>query len=182
MQNLGNINGINVPVSVDDIKDRGAAVTGASIPGVALPGSDMQAVSSDQTALNKGWILNPVLDYLFVCGGLLWLLYGLTFTGISSAGSDPNSQAYAFVIYWGAILINDAHGPATLVRVFESKNTPTRVRYIVAAWAVILLVIGFAAVGSTMVAQAFVKITLLWGVQHYIAQTFGIVPHLLFKA
>ena len=85
------------------------------------------------------------------------------------------------ILFWGAILITEAHGPATLVRVFESKTTPKRVRYLVAAWACILVPIAIASMYSLAIAQVFTKITLLWAVQHYIAQTFGIVLIYCFK-
>ncbi|MBS1995310.1 MAG: hypothetical protein JSS86_03325 [Cyanobacteria bacterium SZAS LIN-2] len=154
MQNLGNISGIDASGPVDN--ERGSA-------------------ASASTDTHKGWVLSPLLDYLFVSGGLVWLLYAVTFFGITSIGADPASKLYGSILYWGAFLITDAHGPATLVRVFESKTTPKKVRYLVAAWAAILFAVACVSVSHKDVTQAFVKITLLWVVQHYIAQTFGVV-------
>jgi len=163
MQNLGNISGINASNPADNNSDRGAAV----------PQADSNKAAR--------WVLSPLLDYLFVSGGLVWLLYAVTFLGITSIGSDPASKFYGSILYWGAFLITDAHGPATLVRVFESKTTPKKVRYLVAAWALILFGVACVSVTNKEVAQTFVKITLLWVVQHYIAQTFGVVLIYCFK-
>ena len=162
MQNLGNIS------SIGDSADSNAGV-------------DVAAKPELQIQAKKGWILNPLLDYLFVSGGLMWLLYAVTFAGVSATGADPKSQFYGSILFWGALLITDAHGPATLVRVFGSKTTPGKVRFLVAAWAVVLLVVSYFSVSQEIVAQFFVKITLLWVVQHYIAQTFGVVLIYCFK-
>ena len=147
MQNLGNINGINAPKSVESIKDLSAAA----------PVKTKAAAAGDRAEANKGWILNPVLDYLFVCGGLMWLLYGVTFLGLSSTGADPGSVFYSSILYLSAFLITDAHGPATLVRVFESKTTPKKVRYIVAAWAAILLAVSFVSVMASFQLAASIR-------------------------
>ncbi|MBU6455709.1 MAG: hypothetical protein KGS72_28320 [Cyanobacteria bacterium REEB67] len=168
MQNLGHISAIGDSQPVDNNADRSS-------------NAPAYASAEPSITIKKGWILNPLLDYLFVCGGLLWILYAVTFAGISAIGSDPKSQIYGSILFWGALLITDAHGPATLVRVFESKTTPKKVRLLVAAWALVLLAVGCFSVSHKIVAQCFVKITLLWVVQHYIAQTFGVVLIYCFK-
>jgi hypothetical protein len=171
MQNLGNISDTNAGPSVEAITDREIVAPIVSKGGIAL----------DQAKSNQGWILNPALDYLLVCGGLMWLLYAVTFLGVTPVGSDPGSRFYGAIIYWGSILFTEAHGPATLVRVFESRSTPKKIRYLVAIWTAVLLAVACAAVSNTFMAQAFTKITLMWLVQHYIAQTFGIVLIYCFK-
>jgi len=162
MQNVGKMSGMHPPGSTASIQDTGSQ-------------PNLKAESLIEVKANKTWILNPVLDYLFVCGGMVWILYACTCFGASSVKQDAGSQAYTFILFWGSLLINDAHGPATLVRVFESKTTPKKVRYLVAAWAIFLLSLASVSVTHKEVAQTFVKISIFWGIQHYIAQTFGVV-------
>ncbi len=140
----------------------------------ALPHRAAQE-NSTSTKTPHPWILSPVLDYLFCCGGLMWIL-----AGIEQLGVKPGEQTYPSIIlggvlFWGSLLLSEAHGPATLVRVFRSHTTPRSVRLFVIAWAVVLIGFSIYALQSEPVAQVFTKITLVWLVQHYIAQTFGVV-------
>ncbi|CAN5308700.1 hypothetical protein BH11CYA1_BH11CYA1_46950 [soil metagenome] len=121
------------------------------------------------------WILNPALDYLFCCGGMMWLLAGVEALGVKPDGHSHASIILAGVLFWGTLLIGEAHGPATLVRVFKSRTTPKAVRVIVIVWGLILLVAGYFGMQNVGFAQVLAKITLIWVVQHYIAQTFGII-------
>ncbi len=104
----------------------------------------------------------------------MWLLYGATLIGADSAGNSL-SPIYGTILYWGVLIFGDAHGPASMVRVFGSDTTPKRVRHIVIIWAVVLVGIACVSITNVPVAQAFVTVTRLWAVQHYIAQTFGLV-------
>lgn len=145
--------------------------------------SEPDRVSSDlasaaATAEKSGpypWILSPVLDYLFCCGGMMWLLAGVEKLGVTPVGTSYPSILLGGALFWGSMLLSEAHGPATLVRVFKSKTTPRYVRVLVIAWGVILIAAGAVAMGNLVVAQVMTKITLVWLVQHYIAQTFGVV-------
>jgi hypothetical protein len=160
MQNLGHMSGINAfqPVA--------AEVEGGSASG--------DPTNTNEKEANRGWILNPTLDYLFVCGGLMWMLYGLTLLGVDGNGPTPTAKVYGTILYWGSLIFSDAHGPASMVRVFGSDTTPKRVRYIVIGWAVVLIGVSCVSVFNRPVAEAFVAITRLWAIQHYISQTFGI--------
>ncbi len=141
-----------------------------------LSSGDGQAGNTPvENEANQGWILNPILDYLFVCGGMMWLLFGVTQLGGTQAGASLNNHLYGTILYWGALIFGDAHGPASMVRVFGSSTTPKKVRQIVTIWAVVLVAVACVSICSRPVAQIFVTVTRLWAVQHYIAQTFGIV-------
>jgi len=165
MQNLGHMSAVNAFQAVANNSDR------------KLSSSELgQAGSAPaEKEANQGWILNPILDYLFVCGGMMWLLFGVTQLGVDSVGSSVNNQVYGTILYWGALIFGDAHGPASMVRVFGSSTTPKKVRQIVIIWAVVLVCVACVSICSRPVAQVFVTVTRLWAVQHYIAQTFGIV-------
>lgn len=121
------------------------------------------------------WIVSPLVDYLFVSGGMLWFLWLLAYEGLSTYKTDPASIVFGTVMLWGSILIAEAHGPATLARAFTSPSTPKRTRNIIIIAFVILVMLGLPCLTNQDAAAIFLKITLLWGVQHYTAQTYGVV-------
>jgi hypothetical protein len=121
------------------------------------------------------WILSPALDYLLCCGGMMWLLAAVEHFGVQPVGTSYPSVLLAGVLFWGSLLLSEAHGPATLVRVFKSRTTPRYVRVLVIVWGAVLIAAGTVAMQNLVVAQIMTKITLVWLVQHYIAQTFGVV-------
>lgn len=122
------------------------------------------------------WILSPALDYLFCCGGLMWILFFIEKLGVDPANTKNSASVLlSSVLAFGSIMITEAHGPATLVRAFSSKTTPNSVKTATIAWAVILLGVSCLAVHNVAMVQIFTKITLVWLMQHYTAQTYGIV-------
>lgn len=130
---------------------------------------------SQSTSSPYPWIINPVLDYLFVSGGMLWILWGLSYLGLSGNKTDPASTVFGIFLFYGSLLITDTHGPATLARVFTSKTTPGTVKKVVIAAALLVLALAIPSLSSITFAQAFTKLTLLWAIQHYTAQTYGVV-------
>jgi len=144
-----------------------------------LSSSNLKAITVEvkpQTADSAPhpWILSPALDYLFCCGGMMWILAGVEQLGVKPGDQTYPSIILGMVLFWGSFLITEAHGPATLMRVFRSSTTPLTVRMLVICWAVILIVISYFALQSLALAQLFTKITFAWGIQHYTAQTFGV--------
>jgi len=131
--------------------------------------------TADQADHPHPWILTPALDYLFCCGGLMWLLAGVEALGVKPEGQSYPSIILAGILFWGTLLIGEAHGPATLVRVFRSRTTPKLVRAVVIVWGLVLIVAAFFAMQNLAFAQVLTKITMVWVIQHYVAQTFGII-------
>ena len=137
------------------------------------------ATNPDDTKASENahhpWILNPALDYLFCCGGMMWLLAGVEALGVRPDGHTHASIILAGILFWGTLLIGEAHGQATLVRVFKSRTTPKSVRVIVIMWGLILLAAAVYGMQHVAFAQILAKITLIWVIQHYVAQTFCII-------
>jgi hypothetical protein len=135
--------------------------------------------SSKQDQQSTGsypWILSPVLDYLFCCGGMMWLLFIIEKLGVDPSNTKSSASVLlAAVIGLGSVLITEAHGPATLVRAFASRTTPQSVKVATIVWAVILFVVAAMAVHNIALAQIFTKVTLVWLIQHYTAQTYGVI-------
>lgn len=124
--------------------------------------------------MTRGWILNPTLDLLFCCGGMMWLAAILQWFNMDPSKNDTGSQLVAALLLWGAVLFNEPHGKATWVRVFASPSTPPVVKWIVVAWAVVLGGVSAYALQHPDFVPILVKITLCWLLQHYVAQTYGV--------
>ncbi len=124
---------------------------------------------------NYEWILHPVVDLLFSCGGLLWILFALHFFVLMPQGLIQLLQIMAIVSVVGTHIFSETHTVATLVRAYRTSES--RERYS-------LYTHGAALVGGfVMLAALFVpgltpilaKLYLLFVVQHFTAQTFGMV-------
>jgi len=132
------------------------------------------------TAAAKGpepykWILNPTIDILFSCGGMMWVFYAILQTGLSpSLNNGPAAMALWFAMMGGSFLFNNAHQPATLFRVYFSQVTRKAMGGFCTVLAVIAVVICTPALFNHMWASIIFKLTLLWGAQHLTAQAFGI--------
>jgi hypothetical protein len=122
------------------------------------------------------WILHPVIDMLFVCGGFFWLLVGLFFaTGakVDLYGS-PAAFSLAAISVVGIQLLGDTHTPATLFRVYGSKTTRESLGKIVALIGILALAVGLCTYFVASTTTFFLKIVLAWGLQHQLAQSYGI--------
>lgn len=117
------------------------------------------------------WIVNPWLDLLLCCGGLTWILFAAVLVG-NSAGQENTMSILVLISSIGTYLFSEPHNMATLVRVARSREH--RRRFLV-RWLPVPLTVFVLAVSSASALGVLVKIYLLWLVQHYIGQTYGLV-------
>ncbi len=121
------------------------------------------------------WILNPVADMLFCCGGMAWILFILHYFVFGSTASKGIAQTFIVIAGLGTILFSETHTMATLVRVY--RDDQTRLRFsMYTHWAAL----GFAALalGGLFIhslVPIYAKIYLLIVSQHFTAQTYGII-------
>lgn len=121
------------------------------------------------------WIINPVCDLVFCCGGLIWLL---CLAHCSLILFDPSAR---LLMLFSACVEPVVHGfsephiAATLHRSFG--NTQLRRRFFLHQSLVSALVLGLLVLGLTV--QGFIgvllKIYFLWVIQHFTAQSYGLV-------
>jgi hypothetical protein len=153
-----------------------SANTYQSPPPASSSGSAAKVAAEPNKTAPYGWILNPTIDLLFACGGIFWLLFAVfvaTGSQINLYGS-PAAFWLAVASIMGLHFLGDPHQPATLWRVYFSKSTREKL-----AVPVSLLLVAAIGIGiwSYMVPAAtvfFLKLTLAWGFQHQLAQSFGI--------
>ncbi len=119
------------------------------------------------------WLLNPVLDTLFCCGGIVWLLFLVSYLFNGTSGPQPIVQTMAVIAIVGAHLFSEPHVTATLTRVYRTPQT----RRLLAPWthwaALICAAAALAGLLIPGVTPVLTKIYLLWVVQHFTSQTYG---------
>lgn len=119
------------------------------------------------------WILHPVLDLLFCCGGFVWIFFLLHYFGFGAESISKPVQIMLSLAGLGAIGLSETHVMATLERVYKvDKREKFGAQTKIAAFACALL----ALTGSffPVLVPTFLKIYLLFVAQHFTAQTFGL--------
>ncbi len=120
------------------------------------------------------WILNPVMDYLFACGGLVWLLFGFHYFVLAGSTQGPLSVALLTFSALGALLLGEGHTAATLVHTYRRADLRNRLSFYTK---LLPLFFGILAACGTVipgVAPILVKIYLLIVPHHFMAQSYGI--------
>jgi len=134
-----------------------------------LGASDQSLPPAQSKTAPYPWILHPVIDILFCCGGLLWLLLIPLFAGLKV---DANLALFGFIML--NVLFSDTHQPATLFRVYASARTRAKVGIPITVAAVIVIALGAAALFSVPMAIIGLRVTFTWAVQHVMAQVYGV--------
>jgi hypothetical protein len=121
------------------------------------------------------WILHPVIDILFCCGGALWLLLFAVLAGFH-AGLDcgPAGVTLLLINGLGQVFFADAHQPATLWRVYMSPRTRQTVGAFVTICGIATLGMGVFGLYHASFTAGLVVVTLAWSIQHLLAQAYGV--------
>lgn len=146
-------------------------------------GNAETAVGAESRSGSKpyGWILHPAIDMLLCCGGLVWAVFAVHYFLIAPTKNVALTQ---MMVVFGIILthcFSETHTVATLVRAYRTPETRRQYsKY--THWAAL----GFAALGMTALfvkgmTPYLAKIYLIWVVQHFTAQTYGMVLLYCFK-
>ncbi len=120
------------PIETENEKEKGDGNGDEQSPQSTTSGQSGQAATSVQSR-QSAWILGPVLDYLFVAGGAVWLLTLVNFMAIGfTIPTDKSKTAHLALIavaYAGQYLLFNAHNIATHMRLWESKESRRRYRF-----------------------------------------------------
>jgi hypothetical protein len=124
------------------------------------------------------WILHPVIDMLFCCGGFLCLLLTIIVAGGFGQTADLNRSwlglALLYLNIGGQYIIASSHQPATLWRVYVSKSTRETIGPFVTLSGLLFLACGIYALFNRDFTGILVRVTLAWSVQHTLAQAYGV--------
>lgn len=139
---------------------------------------------SDERVANKTtyhlWILNPVLDILLCCGGLLWIVVGIHCLTVGSGiakpefGTGPGAQWLWVLVTLGTYVSTAPHSAATLARIYQSDKSQRQFFFYsrVLPFAYIALAIG--AWNSPAVLATIATVSFLWNIQHWVSQSYGV--------
>lgn len=130
-----------------------------------------EAAASDRA---YPWILHPVIDTLFCCGGLLWILVLAEITLGKCNYSSPVGQMFWYGSILGNLILSNTHAVATYVRIFTSPQLREKVGKPTILSGILLLGVAVASLLNVQLALVLYKIWTFWIVQHFIAQGYGI--------
>ncbi|MGE4130267.1 MAG: hypothetical protein AB7F86_01445 [Bdellovibrionales bacterium] len=122
----------------------------------------------------RRWFLTPSLDLLFVCGGMVWILAGLTGLMLGLGYSYQNSATFTIFLLVSVNLLANSHTMATFVRLYHSSAN--RQSYFEYGFLLILPVLGLTWIGarSETMAALFVRLYGILVGWHYARQVYGL--------
>jgi hypothetical protein len=123
------------------------------------------------------WIINPVVDLLFCCGGLLWgLLLLHTILAGGPTGLDTHSNVFSVALCQlvGVMLIADPHNAATLLRLYGKENLRSKFSGVAYGGGLAAICLAIMCMNSAPMLVLAVKmyVILIW--QHLSAQAYGV--------
>lgn len=127
------------------------------------------------------WIMGPVVDILFSCGGCLWIMTFMTLGLGSKDWSSPPAQFCWYFAIIANLTLANSHAPATLYRVYTNPRLYSTIGRTSNVLAVILFITMIVAMANPVFAIFLWKIFTFWIIQHYLAQSYGITLLYCFK-
>ena len=147
-------------------------------PGVVEP----PAISPKTVAAVNAWIVNPAIDLLFCCGGLVWILFAVHFAFAQHLTGGPLVASLALSAVIGTHVLGETHTVATLTRVYKSKETRTQFALYTNWAALALSALALAGMFIPGVTPILAKIYLIWVAQHFTAQSYGLALLYCYKS
>lgn len=120
------------------------------------------------------WILNPWIDILFCCGGLVWFFFIFHYFFVDLQKNIWFEHALFPVTILITHLLSNSHTAATLVRIYKDDKTCRKFSMYSFWVAIICIVIAIYSLLNPWMAPILAKIYFLWVVQHYTSQSYGI--------
>lgn len=134
-----------------------------------------ESSSSSNAPLKKTvWILNPALDILFCCGGLVWLFVGFEFAVQHFYKSIFFTQLLATVLALGTHVFGESHVIATWARYIHRVADSPNLRLLGIFGSAGALILFLASLQNSMLVAILLRIYMIWVVFHFTAQSYGI--------
>ncbi len=146
---------------------------------------------------SKSWLISPFVDLCFICGGFLWLLFGLHAFALCQVVNLHQLKFLESISIIGVLFVAEAHTISTFFLVAQSDSARADLRAPLnrllpcsghASWFVpaLLFLLVFAlsclCLQFVVVPAVLAKIYLLLVPQHFIAQSRGIFLLYLLRA
>lgn len=128
-----------------------------------------------------GWILHPAIDLWLCCGGLVWAFFAVHYFLIAPLENAALTQMMAVFAIILTHCFSETHTVATLVRAYRTPDT-RRQYSLYTHWAALACVaVGLIALFDHGLTPLLARVYLIWVVQHFTAQTYGMVLLYCFK-
>lgn len=137
--------------------------------------SRVESLDTADTVAPRRWFLSPAYDYLFVCGGFVWLIFAFHFMGLGGTKEGAIARTLITMSSLGALLLAEVHTAATLVRAYGNKEL--RARHPLLGNSMLLGFCGLASVAmcTPLLATSLLKLYLLLVPHHFMSQCYGMV-------
>ena len=134
------------------------------------------AIQSD--ASRKQYIVGPVFDLLFVCGGFTALLTLLYFWPPLRNILGPSGDQYsAALLFAGTYLLSQPHLGASLRRLYGEPENFAKHRQVAVALPLLMLVsllVALRLLGPILTMECLTRVYMIFIVHHVLAQSYGI--------
>src|SRR5262249_23760525 len=100
----------------------GQVIAASAAPVVTIGAAGLPEQKQITTKVN-GWILNPAIDLIFCCGGIVWLLLGLHYLLVNVIHVPQLEQILPLIAIAGTHAFGESHTMATLVRIYRSEES-----------------------------------------------------------
>jgi hypothetical protein len=148
----------------------------SSVLNAGVPNQPQAAVATTRYP----WIVNPIIDFLFVFGGLIWIMLGINYLFLGwnvpkpIVEGDGVTKFLMIMVLLGQHVFSDAHTAATYMRIYPTEESRRRFRFF-CLWLPLLMLpvflYGECGQGGAGNLVYLYLITVFW---HYASQTFGI--------
>jgi hypothetical protein len=126
----------------------------------------------------KQYIVGPIFDLLFVCGGFTVLLSLLYFWPPLRSMLGPSAdELSASLLFAGTYLLSQPHLGASLRRLYGEPENMAKHRHVALALPVVMLIsllVAFRVLGPTVTMDWLTSVYLILIVHHVLAQSYGI--------
>lgn len=152
-------------------------MTASTFPSSADEGRQSQAAAPGG-ACRKQYLVGPVFDLLFVCGGFTALLTLFYFWPPLRSVLGPSADQYSgALLFAGTYLLSQPHLGASLRRLYGEPENFAKYRHVAVALPLIMLVSLLAALrllGPVMTMECLTRLYMILIVHHVLAQSYGI--------
>ncbi len=135
--------------------------------------SRVRATLNAEESKNQ-WFLNPIADLLFCCGGLVWIFFFVDIL-LSWRFASAWSQAFAIFVVFSSHLFGEAHVSATLLKIFQSRETRAEFRFCTQIQPFFWLLGAVICLANQAVLVVLLKLYFLWIYQHFVGQAYGLI-------
>lgn len=122
-----------------------------------------------------GFILSPIIDTLFCCGGLLWIIFAVQYIAQGAASIAPSTGAILVSSIIGTIFLSETHTAASLVQIYSDNSTERNASFFMRKALIAFGILSLTCLAIKDIVPLLTKVYLLVVAQHFTAQSYGLI-------